>query len=172
MFRGLVDTPRVTHLRLTESSIKALHASAGQTITGVFVPESPNRKLEKAPGFLAIALANGTVLNLYPTSTPRSESSSAEYFRLDIEPGASPLVLENCPGDLMKWTISGPVMRALTGDAIREVQVVQEQIEDEGIVDVGVRFVTSREFVLYISAEQAELPMTLAIELDGNIANN
>ncbi len=72
----------------------------------------------------------------------------------------------------MKWTISGPVMRALTGDAIREVQVVQEQIEDEGIVDVGVRFVTSREFVLYISAEQAELPMTLAIELDGNIANN
>jgi hypothetical protein len=158
----------VRRLCLTERSVDALRASTGQVITGVFVTEPRNRTLQEAPGILAIALGNGTVLNLYPTSTPRDKSSPAEYFRLDIEPSASPLPMEYSRGDPVRWTVADQLMRALVGESIKDVQVVRERQDNEDI-DVGVRLVTSRNSNLYVSAERAGLPMTLVIELDGKV---
>jgi hypothetical protein len=157
----------VKRLCLTDRSIKALESSTGKKITGVFVTGPRNRGLEQAPAFLAIALSNGTVLNLYPKSTRRDDASPAEYFRLEIEPSTSPLAMEYSPGDPVRWTVADPLMRALVGDLIKEAQVVHEDA-DEGVIDVGVRLVTERNSKLYVSAEQAGLPMTLAIEFEGS----
>ena len=158
----------MNRLRLTDRSLEALNAARGQVITGVFVTEPRNRNLKDAPGILAIALNNGTVLNLYPTSTPRNEHSPAEYFRLDVEPSTSPLAMEYSRGDPVRWTVADQLMRALVGDSVRDAEVVREQENDQDI-DVGIRLVTVGNSKLYISAERAGLPMTLAIELNGKV---
>ena len=156
-------------MRLTDRSIEVLHASRGRTITGVFVPEPSNRNLEQAPSVLAIALDNGTVLNLYPTSTTPFEDSRAEYFRLDVDSRRSPLSMEYAPGDPVRWTLAAQLMGALVSDSIIAVEVVREDVEGCGLVDVGIQLVTSRGSTLHVSAERAGLPMTLAITLDGEV---
>jgi hypothetical protein len=156
-------------MRLTERAIEVLHASRGRTITGVFVPEPSNRKLEQSPGVLAIALDNGIVLNLYPTSTTPFEDSRAEYFRLDVEARRSPISVEYAPGDPVRWTMAVRLVEALVGDSISAAEVVREEVENCGLVDVGIQLVTSRGSTLHVSAERAGLPMTLAITLDGEV---
>jgi hypothetical protein len=157
----------VRRLCLTDRSIDALRASTGQVISGVFITEPRNRDLKQAPGILAIGLSNGTILNIYPTSTPREENLPYEYFRLDVEPSASPLPMEYSRGDPVRWTAADQLMRALVGKSIKDVQIVRE-VEDDEDIDVGIRLVTSSAS-LYVTAERAGLPMTLAIELDGEI---
>jgi hypothetical protein len=169
MRRGKTRTLGLTvrRLCLTDRSIDALRASAGQVITGVFVTEPRNRNLGQAPGILAIALSNGTVLNIYPTSTARQEDLPYEYFRLDVEPSTSPLPMEYSRRDPVRWTVADQLMRALVGKSIVDVQIVRE-VEDDEDIDIGIRVVSSSAS-LYVTAERASLPMTLAIELDGEV---
>jgi hypothetical protein len=157
-------------LCLTDQSIQTLEAMAGQTITGVFVSGPASRDLDEAPGFLAIAFANGAVFNIFPTSVQRWEDDPrGEYFRLEVESDTAPMALENSPGDFARWSVADQLMRRLVGDSVAEVHVVRERSENEGVIDIGVQLVTKREAKLYVSAEQAGRPLTLAIKLDGKI---
>jgi hypothetical protein len=152
-------------MRLTDRSVQALRSAIGHTVTGVLVAESSNRNLEDAPSVLGIALSNGSVLNLYPTSTTPKEDSPDEYFRLDIEPASAPLEMNYSAREPVKWSVATPLMRALVGTVIRNTEVIREEIDGWGAMDVGIRVVTSNSHCLCVRAEHDGLPMTLAVQL-------
>lgn len=160
----MVGVTLLKSIQLTDESVRALRSSIGTTVTGVLVPESSNRNLERSPAALALALSNGMVLNLFPTSTTPKDGLPDEYFRLDIEPASSPIEMNHGPGEPVKWSIATPLMRTLAGTIIRNAEVIREEVDEWGVMDVGIRLVTSNNGCLCIRAEHGGIPMTLAVE--------
>jgi hypothetical protein len=124
------------------------------------VPDN-NRELKDSFSSLGIALDNGTYLHLFPTSI---DHASGEYFRLEVEPVQSlpPRFMKREP---VRWAIAQPLMRELAGTKIDQAKVLQESMDDWGLVDVGVCFSTSSSKAVTVRAEHSNAPMTLDVQV-------
>jgi hypothetical protein len=150
----------MSRLCLTDATIDAIRATTGRVIAGVMVPDN-NRELKDHFSSLAIALDNGSYLHLFATSV---DHASGEYFRLEAEPVRS-LPSNFAKHEPVRWAIAQPLMRELAGTSIDQANVLQESMDDWGLVDVGVCFSTSSSKAITVRAEHSSLPMTLDVQV-------